>query len=143
MKKFMFTFLGRRNFLTENEIFDESFLTFIFFFVNNWLPVEKVLGRRRLSLVRFLVKHTRGKCGIFEAKRRFDLGKLQILKGIIEPSQNQARSVAGSLQWVSQMCPWLRPFSASLYAFFENKRRLGEDWQKKSPATNWKFGEVS
>ena len=47
-----------------------------------------------------------------------------------EPSLNQVQSVAGSLQWVSQMCPWLRPFLAGLYAFFENKNDFGEDWQR-------------
>ena len=44
-----------------------------------------------------------------------------------EPSLNQAQSVAGSLQWVSQMFPRLRPFLACLYAFFGNKNAYGEN----------------
>ena len=47
-----------------------------------------------------------------------------------EPSLNQAQSVAGSLQWVSKMRPWLRPFIAGLYSFFENKSAYGKNWQR-------------
>ena len=38
------------------------------------------------------------KCGISEAKRRFTLGKVQLLKKLKEPSLNHAQSVAGSIQ---------------------------------------------
>ena len=47
-----------------------------------------------------------------------------------EPSLNQVQSVAGSLQWVSQMCPWLRPFLAGLYAFTKTKGLRKKDWQR-------------
>ena len=67
---------------------------------------------------------------MFEVKRLFALEKVQLLKGSREPSLNQVQSVAGSLQWVSRMFPWLRPFLAGLYAFFENKKAFGGNWQK-------------
>ena len=47
-----------------------------------------------------------------------------------EPSLNQAQSAAGSLQWVSQICPRLRTLLAGLYAFFENKSDYGKNWQR-------------
>ena len=56
--------------------------------------------------------------------------KVQLLKKMKEPSLNQAQSVAGFLQWASQMCPWLRPFLVGLHAFFENENAHGENWQR-------------
>ena len=66
------------------------------------------------------------KSGICEEKRRFALEKLQLLSKLENPTFNQARSVEGALQWVSQMCPWLRPFLAGLYDFFENRKGFSE-----------------
>ena len=66
------------------------------------------------------------KCGIFEVKRRLALEKAQLLLKVENPTLNQAQSEDGSPQWVAQMRPWLRPFRAGLYAFFENKKVLRE-----------------
>ena len=80
------------------------------------------MGKGRFGLVRVLSKHSGEKCGIFDVKRRFNLAKVQLLlTKMKELYLNQVRSVAGSLQWVSQMCPLLMAFLAGLYAFFENK----------------------
>ena len=68
------------------------------------------------------------KCGIFEAKRRFTLAKVQLLSRMKTPSLNQAQSAAWPLQWVSQMCHWVRPFLAALYDFFGNRSEFGGGW---------------
>ena len=96
-------------FLTENELFDETFLTFIFFLLIIGYPLsgEKFWVKDDLVWLGFSLNIPE-KMWDFRSETKIRSGKLQILKGISEPSQNQARSVAGSLQWVSQM--WLRPF---------------------------------
>ena len=70
------------------------------------------------------------KCGIFEVKRRFALGELQLLSKLENPTADQPQSVAGPLQWAPQMCPRLRPFLAGLCAFFENRMGFAKNWQK-------------
>ena len=84
------------------------------------------MGERRTGLVRVLNRYFCEKCGIFEVKRRFTLAKVQLLSKLKNPSLNQAQSVAGSLQWVSQMRPWNRPFLAGIYAFFEYRSEFGK-----------------
>ena len=108
------------------------FLAFIFFLLIIGYPIseKKFWAKDDLVWLGFSINIPE-KCGIFEAKRGFALAKLQLLKGILEPSQNKAQSVAVPLQWVSQMCPWIRPFLASLYAFFENKKEFGKDWRNR------------
>ena len=69
------------------------------------------------------------KCGIFRSKASLRTRKIQLLKGSKEPSLNQVQSDARSTQWVSQMCPWIRPFLAGLYSFFEKCVR--ENWQNR------------
>ena len=80
-------------------------------------------------MARIPARRRRRKCGISEVKRRFALGKVQLLRKLETPTVNQAQSMAGPIQWVSQMCPWFRPFLGGLCAFFENRKRFAENWQ--------------
>ena len=92
----------------------------------------KILGQRRLSMARFLVKYIPQKesVGFPDAKRRFALAKKYKFKRISEHSQNQAQSAAGSLQSASHMCPWLRPFWQASTRFPRTKKALAEGWRK-------------
>ena len=103
---------------------------------------EKFWAKYELFWLGFSIDISAKKYGIFEVKRRFTLAKVQLLSKLKNPSLNQARSVAGPPQWASQMCPWLRPFLAGLYAFFENRSEFGKNWQKLS-ITGKKYGGFS
>ena len=122
----------------EKEIFGEVFLTVIFFLLIIGYPLseKKFWAKDDLVWSGFSLNIPERKCGIFDVKRRFALEKVQLLKGIKEPSLNQVQSVEGPLQWVSQMCPWLRPFLAGLYAFFENKKLSVKTGKKSSTILN-------
>ena len=81
-------------------------------------------------MARTPTRRQRQKCGTSAVKRRFSLAKVQLLSKLENPAANQAQSVEGPLQWVSKMCPWMRPFLAGLYAFFEDRKGFAENWQK-------------
>ena len=66
----------------------------------------------------------------FRSETSFFARKSATISKLKNPSVNQVQSAAGSLQWVSQMCLWLRPFLACLYAFFENRGEFEKNWQK-------------
>ena len=122
--------------LTENEVFGEASLAFIFP-INHWVPVKwgKVPGQWRSNMVRFSLNIPRGKCGIFEVKRRFALSQLRILRKAPEPSKNQVRPVSGPLKWASQTRPWLRPFFGKSLRIFR-KQKAPVETGKKSPTTS-------
>ena len=88
------------------------------------------MGWLRLSISRVLHRRRIQKCGISEVKHRFALEKLQLLLKIENTTLNQAQSAAGSLQWVSKICPGSRSFLAVLYDFPENKKRFGRNWRE-------------
>ena len=66
----------------------------------------------------------------FRSKTPFRSRKLQFLSKLENPAANQAHSVAGPLQWVSQMCPLLRPFLGGLCDFFENRKGFAKKWHE-------------
>ena len=68
----------------------------------------------------------------FRSKTSFRAWEVQLLSKLKNPSLNHAQSVACSIKWASQMRPWLRPFLAGLYAFFENRSEFGKNGQKIS-----------
>ena len=92
---------------------------------------EKNLGKIELSRIGS-PRDFGAKWGIFEVKRRFSLGQLQLLSKLENPAADHAQSVEGYIRRFSQMCPWLRPFLAGLYAFFENRMGFAKNGQKIS-----------
>ena len=70
-----------------------------------------------------------GNCGIFEVKRLAFLGKLIILLKLEHRATNQDRSVGGSRQWISEMCPCLSPSVSRIYVFRKQKPPIA-NWRK-------------
>ena len=87
---------------------------------------KKLWVKNDLVWLGFSIDISAKKCGISDGKRRFALEKLRARLRLKNPTLNQAQSAGGSSQWISQMCPWLRPFLAGLYAFFKNKGHFGK-----------------
>ena len=74
-KVYLLLFSGDAIFLTENEIFDEAFLAFIFFLLIIGYPLgeKKFWVKDDLVWLCFPLNIPEKKCGIFEAGRRFAL----------------------------------------------------------------------
>ena len=68
----------------------------------------------------------------FRSKPPIYSRKAQLLSSMKNPSISQVQSAAWSLRWVSQICPWMRPFLAGRYAFFENRIGFGKKMAKNS-----------
>ena len=104
--------------LAGSEIFEKPTTVVIFsLMIHSGIPhlarklwVANVLARLGVS-----IDIPAKKCGIFAAKRPFDLGKLQTLLRLWGPSLNQAQSADGAHRWNSHVCPRLRPFLPGLY----------------------------
>ena len=115
-----------------------------YFSIINRVPSKwgKVLGRRRPNMVRFPFKYPKEKCGIFEVKTKIRTRKISNSKTNFGPVEKPSPINRRIFTMGLAMCPWLRPFLASLYAFFENKKRLGKlakivDYELKSGKFPW------
>ena len=127
--------------LSEREIYDEALLAVIIFLMIMGFPFreEKLWAKNELIWLVLPIDISDNKCGIFEVTLRFALGELQNLLRIRGPSLNKVQSAGGSLQWMSKMRPWLRPFMAGLYGSAETKSAF-QRIRKISPITNLRSG---
>ena len=100
----------------------------------NWIPIYrgKVLGGQWSSLAMIPIDISGRKCSVFEVSRRFALGGLHHLLKMADPYLNQVQSAAWSLQWISQMCHWLRPFIAALYDSARNQTGFKKECRRSS-----------
>ena len=105
---------------------------------------EEIMGENELVWIGSSIDVAAKKCGLFEARRRFTLEKVQLLsilpKPFRKPSTVFCRIPPMGLANVSMVAPFL----AGLYSFFENRNEFGKlakiaDFELKI----WEFSKIA
>ena len=76
------------------------------------------------------IRGRRQECGIFEVKRRFALGELQLLSKLENPTSNQAQSVAGPPPMGLANVPMVAPLPGGSVRVPRKSKGFRKNWQK-------------